>query len=155
MADKERPERSTRPPEMVVISVTVRDLSPVDGRPLGARLAATAGLHTRLVAGVVALALAAPAAIVLPRLVGRRPAGPAVTLRGRQVQHGERMAVARALGYPYPLLCLSMTILAGSPGNGHAVFHRIDGCGSYHQLVADRGTEPSPPPRAVFRWPGR
>jgi len=79
-------------------------------------------------AGAGALGLATSAAG--PALhTGRaiRPGGDALA----RLSGAERAAIAAALGYPYPLRCLRITVAAGSPDYARVNVERPDGCGRY------------------------
>jgi hypothetical protein len=131
---------------MIVTSITVVDLTPARRRPLLARLTA---IRIRR-GGVVAIVLAAGLVAVVAFVLSGRPS---------QVHHaaepgyGERAAVARALGYPYPLRCLTIAVFADDPtyataeidqsnscaryrGDIYASLHRIDGT---WRLILDEG----------------
>ena len=135
MAREETPERSTRPPEVVVISITVMDPPPVRGRPLRERLAGISVLRRALLAVAVVLALAALGAIVTNALQSSRTTPPAGARPAQQVQSGERAEIAGALGYPYPLRCLTITISASNPDYARADVDRTNGCGRYRGYI--------------------
>lgn len=132
MAREETPERPTRPPEVIVISITVMDPPPVQARPLRERLAGIGVPHGALTAVAVTLALAALGSIIMTAVLSsgaRRSAG---ARRTERVEGGERAAIAGALGYPYPLRCLTITISATNPDFARADVDRTNWCGRYH-----------------------
>lgn len=131
MANERTPERSTGPPEVVVISITAVEPPPVRGRRIGGRLAGIKMGHGARMALAIVLVFGALGAIVAA--TGRTTrTGRSTGARRAQVQGGERAAIAAALGYPYPLRCLTITIFAGTPNYARTEVDRTNGCGRFH-----------------------
>ena len=114
------PGASNRPPAATVMSITVREVPRVRGRPLGR-------VH---IAVAIALALTALVAIIAVVAQGNRTGLP-VRVGRAQVPDGERRAIAAALGYPYPLRCLTITISGSSADYARANVDRTNGCGRF------------------------
>ncbi len=131
MGKKGTPERSTAPPEVTVISITITELPPVRGRPLRERLPGIGLGHRARTALAIALTLAGLGAIAATELQSSRTSRPAGARRAR-VQGAERAAIAAAFGYPYPLRCLTITISSGNPDYATADVDRTNGCERYH-----------------------
>src|SRR6201995_2736810 len=128
MARKQKREGSARPPAMIVTSITVVDLPEPDRRPLRARLAGFGGPRRARVGVVLGAGLIAIAAIALIGLVSGLGTG---THRASEVTSSERAAIARALGYPYPLRCLTIAVFADDPDYATAELDRTDACAQY------------------------
>ena len=127
MEGETKPVRPTRPPEPVVVSITVTNPPPFRGRPFRERLAGIGIPHRARVAVAVMLVLAAAGTIIATVPLGSsapRSAAP-------QLPRGERAAIAGALGYPYPVRCLKITISASDPDFARADVDRANGCGGY------------------------
>jgi hypothetical protein len=135
MAKEETAERSTRSPEAIVISITVMDPPPSRGRPFRKRPGHVSVLYRALTAVSAALALAALGAVITTALPTNRATRPAGTPRAPQIPYGERAAIAGALGYPYPLRCLTITISATNPDYARADVDRTNGCGRYRGYI--------------------
>jgi hypothetical protein len=127
MAGEATPERPTRPPELTVISITILGPPPRRGRPLRERLSRI----TALAVVALTLAVAALAAIVTTAMLRGESSRPTLA----QVPRAQRAEIAAALGYPYPLRCLSITISAGAPDFARADIDRTNGCGRYRGYV--------------------
>lgn len=112
------------------MSVTVTDLPRARGRLLRERLAAIRVRHRSRAAVAVALALAALVALSAPGAQRDRTSQPAGSGPVR-VPAGERHAIATALGYPYPLRCLMITMSDSSVDYARANVERTNGCGRY------------------------
>lgn len=155
------------------MSITVTDVPPVRARPFGERLAGIRVRHVARTAAAVALVLAATLGITLALQSGqksRRAGAPRARVSG-----AERTAIAAALGYPYPVRCLTITISDTNPDYALANVDRTNGCGRYHgylnaslhrvdgawRLLLDEGQlfvpnsllAPGELPRAAFRRP--
>jgi hypothetical protein len=131
MAGEATPERSARPTEVTVISITMAGPPPRRGRPLREQLSRIAVRHKALTALAVTLAVAALATIGATSLERGGPSRPTAV----QVPAGQRAQIAAALGYPYPLRCLSITISTGAPDYARADIDRTNGCGRYRGYI--------------------
>jgi hypothetical protein len=80
---------------------------------------------------VLALVFGALGAIIGAAAQSSRTSRPDAA-RSAQVPAAERAAIAAALGYPYPLRCLTITTSAGDPDYARANVDRTSGCGPYH-----------------------
>jgi hypothetical protein len=130
MASEATPDRPTRPPELTVMSITMVGPPPGRARPLSERLSRTTVRRRALAAVAVTLAVAA-AAIATTALLRGGPSGPTA----EPVRPGQRAQIAAALGYPYPLRCLAITISASAPDYARANIKRTNGCGRYHGYI--------------------
>ena len=142
MARDKLPRRSSGTPAATVMSVTIREVPRVRGRP-------RRGTHIAVGVALVLISLVAIIAVAAQSNRTGRPAGV-----GRiRVPESERQAIAAALGYPYPLRCLTITIsdsiadyaranvdhtngCARFRGYLNASLHRVDGA---WRLVLDEG----------------
>jgi hypothetical protein len=131
MEGEETVARRTRSPEAIVVSITVKNPQRSRARPLGERLTGISVPRRRLAALVIVLVLVAVGAGVTSELPGDGTARSATFGRAERVTGGERAAIAGALGYPYPLRCLTITIAAGEPDYARADVDRTHGCGRY------------------------
>jgi hypothetical protein len=132
MARKEKSEGAARPPAMIVTSITVVDLPEPQRHSLRARRAGIAvphGARRRVVLGAVLVLIGAVALAVL--LSGRSPGAHRASTLGRS----ERAAIARALGYPYPLRCLTIAVSAADPNYATAELDRTGACAQYHGYI--------------------
>jgi hypothetical protein len=127
MAGEATTERPTRPPELTVISITILGPPPRRGQPLRERLSRI----TALAVVALTLAVAALAAIIGAPLLRGEPGRPTAA----QVPRAQRAKIAAALGYPYPLRCLSIAISTGAPDYARADIDRTNGCGRYHGYI--------------------
>ncbi len=134
MEGGDTPRRSTGPPEVVVVSITVTELPPAGARPLRGRLGTTRVHHRARIALGMVLALAALAAMIVLGAQSNRVSRPVGGGRAR-VPAGERRAIAAALGYPYPPRCLTITILDSRVDYARANVDRANGCGRYRGYV--------------------
>ncbi len=124
------PRRSHARPDVVVISVTVTDLPRVVGRPARKRLTGFGAHRGARTAVAMLLALATVAAIALGAQ-SSRTTSPAAARR-ISVPDGERRAIAAALGYPYPLRCLTITVSDSSADFARVNVDRANVCRRYH-----------------------
>ena len=131
MASEATPQRATGLPEVTVISITMVGPPPARGRPLRERLPRIIVRHRALAAVAVTLAVAALAATIASALWGAAP----VRSTAAQLPAGQRTQIAAALGYPYPLRCLSITVSPGAPDYARADIDRTNGCGRYHGYI--------------------
>ncbi len=134
VADEKMPKRSIAPSEVTVITVTIKAVPAVRRRPLRERVAGIRMLYGVRTFLAVALALAIPAAIIAVGQQSSRTSRPARARRA-QAPDAESAAIAAALGYPYPLRCLTITISVSNPDYARADVDRADGCGRYHGYV--------------------
>jgi hypothetical protein len=132
MATDEAPGSSDGRPELVSVSITVTGVTPLRAWWFGGRPAVVRPARGAPAAAVAAVVLAAlGVAVALPGGPRRRPA----EARPPLVPAAERTAIAAALGYPYPLRCLTITTYGGSPAYARANVDRTNGCGRYHGYV--------------------
>jgi hypothetical protein len=83
-------------------------------------------------AGVTAaVAIVLAALVIALELNGGQPTR-AVGARHAELTDVQRTAIAAALGYPYPLRCVTITIYDTSPGWARANIDHANGCGRYH-----------------------
>lgn len=127
MAKGGRDERSGRPPGMVVTSITVVDLTPVRRHPLRAQLAAIRVHRGALVGLILAAVLIAGGAIALTGWT----TGPSEAQGTPGLPASERAAIARALGHPYPLRCLTIAVFADDPDYATAQIDTSSSCARY------------------------
>jgi hypothetical protein len=126
-------KRSPRPAEVTVISITVMEPPPGRGGRLRERLARITLRHRALTVVAIALALAIAASVAAAVRSGEttRAAG----APSAHVSRGERAAIGGALGYPYPLRCVTITISASNPDYARADVESTNGCGRYRGYV--------------------
>jgi hypothetical protein len=125
------PRRSVARPDAVVISVTVT----VTDAPSGCRRRFREQLpgirlHRLARAAAAAVVVLATLGITLDAQ-GSQKTRPAATRRAQPSQR-ERTAIASALGYPYPLRCLKITISDSNGAYARANVDRTSGCVRYH-----------------------
>ena len=82
-----------------------------------------------------ALAAAALAAMITTALWLSEPTRSTAALRSAQLQPGQRAKIASALGYPYPLRCLTITVSVSDPDYARADIDRTNGCGRYRGYI--------------------
>jgi hypothetical protein len=132
MARKEKSEGAARPPAMIVTSITVVDLPEPQRHPPRARLAGIAvphGARRRIVLGTVLVLIVA---IAMAVLLGEGSPG---AHRASPLPRSERAAIASALGYPYPLRCLTIAVSAADPNYATAELNRTGACAQYRGYV--------------------
>ncbi|HTX32843.1 MAG TPA: hypothetical protein VMD09_15775 [Solirubrobacteraceae bacterium] len=113
---------------MVVTSITVVDLPDERPRPL-ARINLSPRHVALALGGAGLLAIAAIALAVF--LTG----GSTGAHRASVLPLAERRAIAGALGYPYPLRCLTIAVSADDPDYATAEIDRRTGCGQYRGYI--------------------
>jgi hypothetical protein len=113
---------------MVVTSITVVDLPQAHSRPLRARLGRIVARRRSRLAAVVAAGFAAVAATILIALLSGPTTGAAEGHRAQALIPSQRAAIAKALGYPYPLRCLTIAVFADDPDYATAEIDRTSGC---------------------------
>jgi hypothetical protein len=129
METEDASRRSNRLQGVVVVSITVTSPTPVRGASFRRRLASVHVRHTVRALVAVAIVLAGLGiALALPDSQNSRAAG----ARRARLSDADRTAIAEALGYPYPLRCLTITIDDSSPAYARANVDRTSGCGRYH-----------------------
>ena len=118
------------------MSITVVDRSRNRGR-LGRerRLRGISVHHKALTAVAGSLALAAVGAIITTALLSNRTTGSHGARSAARIPYGERAAIVGALGYPYPVRCLAITISAATPDYALVDVDRTRGCATYRGYV--------------------
>ena len=135
MAKGGKHERPARPPGMIVTSITVVDLTQGHPRPLRSRLARLGVRRGALLAVVLAAGLVAVAAIALTGLLSGRTTRPPGGHPAPQLTTSERVAIAEAVGYAYPLRCLTIAVFADDRDYATAELARGNGCARYHGYI--------------------
>jgi hypothetical protein len=129
METEDPPRGSDALPDAVVISITITSLTPVRGESFRQRLSRLRVGHLARIFVAVAVVLAG-LGVTLALLGSHKSRADGARLA--RLSDAERTAIAGAIGYAYPLRCLTITTYDSSPAYARANVDRTNGCGRHH-----------------------